>query len=408
MSRSQPQPQAQVQARASPLIPRPAPARPRAKSFSLPNALTRVRPTAARGSWILGHGNDQAEEGNGYAVQTGPRLRLLMPELDRSADQFDEHVLPGIVLLRLYEERSGRLSGKDITEGLVSEELDKGTHLLGSSRVLKNFTPTESGGLAEACFWVVLRQDMFISLTRSQPPSVPLENIMGSSAFSEFDPESIANRMVFLCSRILSFALDPVKGTQPAWWGRLDNEVDAWDKAKPWHFRPLWLQEPSQIKTAATAFPTVRLVRNGHVAGYQHYHLAKMLLAIFDPRLCSNGFETFRRRQQADRIALAHLRTLIGIAISNPEVINSMFTATHAIQACGSCLRDPREREEVVVFLEQMKQMCGWRCQYVINKLREEWKQDYINYWLERSRETSTVFLDHDHDPSMDVIASDT
>ena len=107
-------------------------------------------------------------------------------------------------LVARYEERSGRPSGKDITEGLVPEELDMGTHLLGSSRVLKNFTSSGSGGLAEACFWVVLRQDMFISLTRSTPPSAPLENIMGSRAFTEFDPESIANRMVYLCSRILS------------------------------------------------------------------------------------------------------------------------------------------------------------------------------------------------------------
>lgn len=331
---------------------------------------------ACQHSELVGGTQDDTESASYY----NQALRLLIPELDRSADQFDENVLAGIVLLRLYEERSGRPSGKDITEGLVAEELDKGTHLLGSSRVLKNFTPTESGGLAEACFWVVLRQDMFISLTRSQPPSVPLENIMGSSAFSEFDPESCANRMVFLVSRILSYALDPIKSTQPAWWGQLDAEVDAWYASKAWHFQPLWIEEPSHVKTAATAFPTVRLVRNGYVAGYQHYHMAKMLLAIFDPRLCSNGFETFRRRQRADRIALAHLRTLIGIAISNPEVINSRFTATHAIQACGSCLRDPREREEVVVFLEEMEKVSGWRCKYVIKQLREEWSQDYINY----------------------------
>ncbi|KKY35047.1 putative zn 2cys6 transcription factor [Diaporthe ampelina] len=321
--------------------------------------------------------NTQDTESASYYNQA---LRLLIPELDRSADHFDENVLCGIVLLRLYEERSGRPSGKDITEGLVSEELDMGTHLLGSSRLLKNFTSTRSGGLAEACFWVVLRQDMFISLTRSTPPSAPLENIMGSRAFTEWDPESIANRMVYLCSRILSYALDPVKNTQTTWWDQMDAEVDAWHKSKPWHFQALWLEEPSQSAAAATAFPTVRLVRHGYVAGYQHYHMAKMLLAIFDPRLCSNGFATFRQRQRADRVALAHLRTLIGISISNPEVVNSRFIATHCIQACGSCLREPREREEVVVFLEDMEQLSGWRCKYVINKLREEWSQDYIRH----------------------------
>lgn len=63
MSRPQPQPQP----RASPLIPRPVPApQPRTKSFSLPNALSRVGTPVAKGTWILGRGSDDSEGGNGY------------------------------------------------------------------------------------------------------------------------------------------------------------------------------------------------------------------------------------------------------------------------------------------------------------------------------------------------------
>lgn len=34
--------------------------------------------------------------------------------------------------------------------------------------------------------------------------------------------------------------------------------------------------------------------------GYQHYHLAQLLLTIFDPRLCKAGFEILLKRREAD------------------------------------------------------------------------------------------------------------
>lgn len=59
-------PEPQTQPRASPLIPRSVPApTPRTKSFSLPNALSRVGTPVAKGTWILGRGVDSPED-NGY------------------------------------------------------------------------------------------------------------------------------------------------------------------------------------------------------------------------------------------------------------------------------------------------------------------------------------------------------
>ena len=57
-------PQPQQRPRASPLIPRSVPAPPKTKSFSLPNALSRVGTPVAKGTWILGRGDET--ESNGY------------------------------------------------------------------------------------------------------------------------------------------------------------------------------------------------------------------------------------------------------------------------------------------------------------------------------------------------------
>jgi hypothetical protein len=292
--------------------------------------------------------SDQSESARYYTQA----LCLLISQLDLSTGFVDESVLCGIVLLRLYEERSGRPCGKDITLGLAPEELDEGTHLLHSSRVLSNFNSPGPGGLAEACFWLVLRQDMLVALRQHTPPNTPFGNIFPSRAFTESDAEAVANRILYICSKILSHVFDPLRNTHAERWYHLDAQVDTWYSTKPWHFKPLWMEESSHGPDAATAFPTVRLASHAYVAGLQHYHLAKMLLAMFDPRLSSNnGPDVVWRRQCADSFALSHLRMLIGISISNPQSVSSRLTACHCIESWGSCLRDPREHAEVANFM---------------------------------------------------------
>lgn len=75
MSLSQPQPQP----RASPLIPRSVPAAtPKTKSFSLPNALSRVGTPVAKGTWILGRGDETEDNGYVRTINQAPTL-LGMP-----------------------------------------------------------------------------------------------------------------------------------------------------------------------------------------------------------------------------------------------------------------------------------------------------------------------------------------
>lgn len=74
-------PQPQPQPRASPLIPRPVPApTPRTKSFSLPNALSRVGTPVPKGTWILGRGHDPDD--NGYVRTISQALRVLGRRLE--------------------------------------------------------------------------------------------------------------------------------------------------------------------------------------------------------------------------------------------------------------------------------------------------------------------------------------
>lgn len=229
-------------------------------------------------------GDDRRELAQHYYTQA---VQLMIPELNRPVDDLSEEVLAAAVLLRMYEERAARArADRDLLVSAVgtcrgpgshlpgSSDTDKRTHLLGSSRLLESIPGSVSrGGLAEACAWVVLRQDMMVSLTQSEPLCLPLKSLQRSRSFVDEDPQSLANRMVFLCGKILFHAFQPK--SRPSgqdrdseagcsrWWDEIAAEVAAWYQTKPWHFQPTWVDEP-RAESGGSAFPTLRMAHLGY------------------------------------------------------------------------------------------------------------------------------------------------
>lgn len=68
-----------------------------------------------------------------------------------------------------------------------------------------------------------------------------------------------------------------------------------------------------------------------------------------------------------------NLRMVVGLAISNPQVVNSCFTACHSLQGFGGLLTEAQEQEEAVGFLISFRERTGWRTEHVIEKLRSQW-----------------------------------
>ncbi|KAF2452414.1 hypothetical protein BDY21DRAFT_173906 [Lineolata rhizophorae] len=286
-------------------------------------------------------------------------LQILIPILDGPINALNEDILAAIVLLRLYEE--------------MLPDVDTGTHLFGSSRILNSMSSfAAKGGLGEAASWIVLRQDIYFSLTKSQPLYIQLESYKMSSSFTDNSAESLANRAVFLCAQLLAYAFHCGADLDVQLWNELNEEVEKWYETKPWQCTPLWVGPQG---SSGSAFPSIWMIRPAHIVGYQHNCLARVLLAIFNPHLCKPGFETFSRRREADDAALGNLRMLIGLAISNPSVVNATLLASHALQACGSYLKDPEERKEAIEFLEDVRKRTGWHTSRIVNNLTAQWSQ---------------------------------
>lgn len=180
-------------------------------------------------------------------------LRLLIPRLNDPVEHLDENVLAAIVVLRNYEELTGRDHIASIPGVLspASPYLDAGTHLSGVTQLLNSVSHfMGDDGLGEAAAWIGLRLDMYYSFTKSQPLRTRLENFAGSVSFVKSTAEAVANRIIHICARILSHAF--VTQKPPAQeWARLHADVQEWYDAKPWQGRPMWAQEARE----GSAFP---------------------------------------------------------------------------------------------------------------------------------------------------------
>ena len=67
------------------------------------------------------------------------------------------------------------------------------------------------------------------------------------------------------------------------------------------------------------------------------------------------------------------MRLIVGMAASNPDVINGSFTACHALQFAGGLLESDLDRQAAVEFLQNVNKSTGWRTAHVIEELKSQW-----------------------------------
>ncbi|KAG5656759.1 hypothetical protein KAF25_010312 [Fusarium avenaceum] len=259
---------------------------------------------------ITGIDDESSEEYHSYA------LRILIPILDDPMSSLDENLLAAAVLLRLYEEMC---------------DVDTGTHLAGSARLWNDIPDfIAQGGLSEAASWIMLRQNLHISLIKHEPMQVDLNKYRRSRSFINTTDEDFANRVILLCCQVLATSFDP--GAQPdyATWAQL-------------------------------------------VMGYQHYCLARILLHISEPRLRVSSLGTIENRVAADKAASNDLRIAIGLGIHNPSVVGAGFTVHHILFTCGCLLTNPTEQQEVLNFIDEFGKSIGWPTHRLRKKLDAIW-----------------------------------
>lgn len=115
------------------------------------------------------------------------------------------------------------------------------------------------------------------------------------------------------------------------------------------------------------------MAHRAQVTALQYYHLARIVLAIYDPELTQLGFGSLRARKSSERRVLDGMRNIVGLAVSNEDVNNATFEASHILKTCGVYLKDEAEQNAAIAFLEHVQQKMGWTTRGTIAELRSQW-----------------------------------
>ncbi|KAL4800686.1 hypothetical protein BDV19DRAFT_506 [Aspergillus venezuelensis] len=336
------------------------------RALLVPMVLKAILALSARHSSIMSGSNDwEASEYHSQCVE------LLIQALSKAEESYDDNLLITVVILRMYEE--------------LEYSTDEKCHWLGSTRLLNTMSKSaSSGGLAEAISWQFLRQAIYACLVEYQPMHLNLENYEHSTVFRRRDDTAYANRIIFLCAKIISLRNAPTYSFDDSDWQYLSDCVEQWYREKPISWQPLKYQEANAAE--GKPFPELWLVSPPAVVGLQYYHTARILLATSNRHhgiVCD--YERARLRRIEEQTISYHLINVIGLPRSNETVINAYFMGCHLLHRYGFSLRHPAEHRGSFEFLEFVHKKIGWPTAWIIRQLETEWNELHtLDTWSPR------------------------
>ncbi|KAE8333572.1 hypothetical protein BDV39DRAFT_199291 [Aspergillus sergii] len=243
------------------------------------------------------------------------------------AEVADENLLAAAVILRFYEEVDSPLIG-----------VDDETYLRGVQVFLdaQGTAAVRDGGLRLAAFWKT--------------------------------PHG-ANRVILNCAHTLMYCYDErshtVKEYEQLW-----DYNQGWNRMAPPTFNPIYLRQPDRSK--GEVFPELWFLDDCIVTAIQHWHLARILLAAFDPRVprLGPGRRAAVGRREAE--IKESMFVLCGIARSN-KTAPALITACMGVSMCGDRVTDRLEQEALLGILTTTEETHALPTTKAQVQLREAW-----------------------------------
>ncbi|KAJ5775890.1 uncharacterized protein N7511_000901 [Penicillium nucicola] len=283
---------------------------------------------------------------------------------DHSRESQDENLLAAAVILRFYEEVDIPSMGEDTESAL------RGIQIFLDAQAI----PAVSGtGLRHAAYWIALRQEIITCFSKQRPFRLPLGPCDPYRSFEPADDYVWADRLVIHCADVLQFCFgsEDEEPTTPnsfphyqypnnhthhrhptteaetrlAHYDALVSFSTFWKTLGPQSFKPIYSRAADPAN--GQIFPELWYLNNCHVAGLQHLELARILLAVYNPRLPRLGPGQRTAMRSVDEEIRAIVLRLCGIALSNLHSPPGLVTASAAIGMCGD--RFSRREEQVAL-----------------------------------------------------------
>ncbi|KAE8375839.1 hypothetical protein BDV26DRAFT_6007 [Aspergillus bertholletiae] len=300
-------------------------------------------------------GTDEAEHYHDRCIE------LLLPVLNDRTAISDGVILASSVLLRFYEEISAPIRGRD-----------DAWHLLGGFAFVEevqNESRHWQEGLGRGAFWIHQRQDIINAILNQRPTKANLTLCGLDRTSSDSNPETWAKRCTCLVADVVSFCFGP-NASSIERYDTLRHQLDWWDMHKP-PCSTAFFQSELDHQTE-DPFPEIIFALDASVVGVAYYHLSMLLMAIYNPRQPKIGPLHALGRQQIEREVQFHVRTLCGIALSNP-CPPGRVVACLAISQCGAWFTNPDERLRLMNIIKVVEQDDMWPGGSTIASLKEQW-----------------------------------
>lgn len=285
----------------------------------------------------------------------GRLLRRLIPYLNERDGINDEATLAATTLLRAFE---------DCVAGTAGQSRLSTFAFFTSNASFLN----PSSIIVKACFMAYLRAEVYSSLLGQQTPQVNYQTFTFPELIGPANDIAWANRMVWITVRILQWCGSNHQGQDE--WSEFKSLVDEWEFSRPISFAPFHYR--SEDAREGRYLPEIWHSSLYHVDGNQHYHIARIALAVHDPSIYKLP-STHPGRAKALAATLAGLKSIMAIARYNKVHTPAYFLAGNVLEKYASLLESEEDRRQVIDFLTEVF-LTGWPTCGTKKKLMIHWK----------------------------------
>lgn len=269
-----------------------------------------------------------------------------------------------------------------------------------------------TSSLRHAAYWIALRQEIITAFSKQRPFRLSLEPCKSYRYSKLVDDYAWANRLILHCADVLQYCfgtetevnrqgsmeyttitpgiLLSLEGTHktmldadavaPDRFKQYDDLVafeSLWTEMAPPSFSPIYSREPDRDR--GEVFPEYWYLNDYHATGIQHLELARVSLAVHNPRLPRLGASHRIAMSAADRDVKAALIRLCGIGLSNSHCPPNLITAGVAVGMCGDRFSDRLEQEALLGVLYKLEDEHGWPTERIRVGLINAWHWDDDN-----------------------------
>lgn len=297
-------------------------------------------------------------------------------------DEYRENIIAAAVILQQYEEIEKDDENDDIegyeSVGIPNHQTHLTSFLAVTQGIVDNYAsfPTfASETLANATFWIAVRQEVYEYFINKRSPTMKF-------VLYDMGPVSPANRLVMHAAEVTKWNWgDKTYGE----WIRLNEEHAILTRQFQSALCAIWEIDPDVV--GGRVYPEIWYTSDAQVVSAQHLELARMILVAEKPSVCppvitrpSSSSSAPRRKAEAAarRKVEAEVRRIIlrlcGIAFSNLNCMPALVSAMMGISLYGDCFTNEQDRMCLLQIFDKIDNTHAWPTSRQRSQLLEEWK----------------------------------